>query len=170
MCKKMEHTGHIANATLPFYCCTNSQSHKHVSNLRDCRKCKTTLDITLTASYCGSIESCKCSNISYPMQHVRCVFYPNREQTSYLINTSNNHRSSMNQCADRRRSLHGIRQPNVQWEHRTLTCTTNEHKEQCHRQHPCSTRQTRLQLRCSRQIVIECSNIETVEQNTDKEE
>ena len=58
----------------------------------------------------------------------------------------------------------------MQWEHRTLTGTTDEHEEQRYRHHPCSTSQRTLKLWLSIQVVVEGSYIEAVEQDTDQEE
>src|SRR3712207_507756 len=111
MCKKVEHTGHIANTTLTFHCCTNAKCHKHISNLRYSRERQATLNITLTASHGRSIERCKRSNVRNPMQLVRSVLYPNGEQAGYLVNTGHHHRSSMDQGTDRSWTFHRIRQP-----------------------------------------------------------
>ena len=64
---------------------------------------------------------------------MRCEVDPQGEHTGDLEHTSHHHRSGMDECTDRCRTLHGIRQPDVQWEHGTLTGTTNEHQHKCRR-------------------------------------
>ena len=55
---------------------------------------------------------------------------PQGEHTGDLEHTGHHHRGSVDECRHRRRALHGIRQPDVQREHRTLTGTTDEHQHQ----------------------------------------
>ena len=102
------------------------------------------------------------------------IFYPDWEETCNLINTGNNHGCSMNKCRNRRWAFHCIRQPDMKWEHGTLTCTTNEHQEQGCWKHPSiffsHTCKLTNQFRICIQIVVERANIETEEQNTNEEE
>ncbi len=152
------------------YSKANTQCNEHVGNLRNSRESQTTLDIALAASYCCCIECCESCNISYVVKCVRSILYPDWEEAGYLINTSYNHGSSVNQRRNRSWTLHCIRQPDVQWEHRTLTSTTDEHKEQCCWHYPCRTSQRTLKFRLSIQVIVECTYIEAVEQDTNEEE
>ena len=57
------------------------------------------------------------------------------EHTGYQIHSGYYHGSGMNQGRYRCRTFHGIRQPDVQREHGTLSSTTDEHQSQCPGQH-----------------------------------
>ena len=92
------------------------------------------------------------------------------EEAGYLIYTGYNHGSGVDQRRNRSWTLHCIWQPDVQWEHRTLTGTTDEHQEQRCRHYPSSTCQSRVKLWLSIQVVVEGSYVEAVEQDTDEEE
>ena len=113
---------------------TYAQCHHHKGNLRDSGEGKHTLDITLgTGNGCG-IES---GEDTYPYHNAQLrlrILNPQGEHTGDLEHTSNDHRCGVNQRADWCRTLHGIGQPDMQREHRTLTGTTNEHQHQCRRQ------------------------------------
>ena len=76
----------------------------------------------------------------------------------------------MDQGRDRCRTFHGIGQPNVQGEHRTLTGTTDKHHEEGHRQNPVASVETGRKLRHRIQVEAERSHIVAVEQDTDEEE
>ena len=76
----------------------------------------------------------------------------------------------MDEGTDRGRTFHGIRQPNVQREHGTLTGTTDKHKEESSWNNPCSTFQMNGKLLVGSEVIIERTDIETVEEYTDKEE
>ena len=58
----------------------------------------------------------------------------------------------------------------MQWEHRTLTGTTDEHEEQSCWHYPSCTCQSRVELWLSIQVIVEGSYVEAVEQDTDEEE
>ena len=139
MGKEMEHTCGITESALMVNTVAYAKSYEHIGYLGNGRESKSTLDITLTASHCCSIECGEGCNPGHPMQLNGSIFNPNGKQRGHLINTGHNHGCCMNQGRHRSWTLHGIRQPNVQWEHSTLTCTTNEHKEQGQRHYPCST-------------------------------
>ena len=104
------------------------------------------------------------------MKCVRSVLNPNGEQAGYLVDTGDNHRSGVDQGTDRCWTLHSVGQPDVQWEHGTLTGTADEHQEQCGWHDPCSMRQTACQGRVSVEIVVERTHIVAEEQDTDEEE
>ena len=148
----------------------NAEGNEHVSDLRDGRECQTTLDVTLAASYSCCIECGERCDVSYIVQSVRSILHPDWEEAGYLIYTSNDHGSSVDQCRYRSWTLHGIWQPDVQWEHRTLTGTTNEHQEQRCRHYPSSTCQRALKLRLCIQVIVEGSYVEAIEQDTNQEE
>ena len=109
---------------------TNSESNHHKSNLRDCRECQHTLDIALSTSNSSSIESGEDTDVHNNAHLTRSILNPQWEQAGNLEHTSYNHGSSVDEGADRSRTFHSIWQPDVQWEHSTLTCTTNEHQYQ----------------------------------------
>ena len=72
------------------YCEADTESYKHVGNLRDSRESQTTLDITLAASYSCCIECGEGCNVSYIVQCLRSILYPDWEEAGYLINTGYN--------------------------------------------------------------------------------
>ena len=75
----------------------NAESYEHVGNLRDSRESQTTLDITLAASYSCCIECGEGCNVSYIVQSLRSILYPDWEEAGYLINTCYNHGSGVSQ-------------------------------------------------------------------------
>ena len=178
MGEEMEHTCHITDTKFmvdQFRTCStrqrhaNSQSHHHESYLRDSRESQDTFNVTLCASNCRSIESCKCSNPSHNMKSVGSIGNPKREHTCHLVNTSNDHGCSMNQCTNRRWALHCIGKPNVKGEHSTFTCTTNEHEEQSSRQHKgCTCKFTHAT--CFNKTETKGLCIVTINKNTNEEE
>ena len=70
----------------------------------------------------------------------------------------------MNQRTHRRRTFHGIGQPDVEREHGALTGTAHEHQPQCPRQHQCALHKVLLGRRKG-----ERTHIITVNQDTDEE-
>src|SRR5574344_2503598 len=108
------------------------------------------------------------------MKLIRSILYPDWEKTCNLIYTSNNHCCSMNQSRYWSWTFHSVWQPNMQWEHCTLTSTTNKHQEQCRRQQPrifsCNRSQLTDKIRVSIQVIIKCSNVVAKEQDTNQEE
>ena len=99
------------------------------------------------------------------MQHIRCITDEEREHPCHQINSGHYHCSRMNQCADRRRTFHCIRQPDVQREHRTLSGTTDEHQPEGQGNHRCTTFQ---QCHFAGLEGI-CASIITVNKDTDQE-
>ena len=169
--KQVEDTSHVTQTTVVvIYSEANAERYEHVGNLRDSRESQTTLDITLAASYGCCIECGEGCNVSYIVQCLRSILYPDWEEAGYLINTGYNHGSGVDQRRNRSWTLHRIWQPDVQWEHRTLTGTTDEHEEQRCWHYPSCTCQSRVELWLSIQVVVEGSYIEAVEQDTDEEE
>lgn len=67
------------------YCEADTESYEHVGNLRDRRESQTTLDITLAASYGCCIECGEGCNVSYIVQCLRSILYPDWEEAGYLI-------------------------------------------------------------------------------------
>ena len=78
---------------------------------------------------------------------------PQGEHTCNLEHTGDHHRCRMDKCRHRCRTLHGIRQPDVQREHGRLTGTSDEHQYQCRRDNQTtgsqSLRHISLDKRCS---------------------
>ena len=86
--KQVEDTSHVTQTTMVvIYSEANAESYKHVGNLRDSRESQTTLDITLAASYSCCIECGEGCNVSYIVQSLRSILYPDWEEAGYLINT-----------------------------------------------------------------------------------
>ena len=169
--KQVEDTSHVTQTTMVvIYCEANAERYEHVGNLRDSRESQTTLDITLAASYGCCIECGEGCNVSYIVKSLRSILYPDWEEAGYLIYTGYNHGSGVDQRRNRSWTLHRIWQPDVQWEHRTLTGTTDEHEEQRCWHYPSCTCQSRVELWLSIQVIVEGSYVEAVEQDTDEEE
>ena len=65
VCEQVEHTCEIAETTMLVMIklkgCACTKGNHHECNLRDCRECKTTLDIALGTSNCCCIECCECT-------------------------------------------------------------------------------------------------------------
>ena len=76
----------------------------------------------------------------------------------------------MDEGTDRCRAFHSVRKPDVQREHCRLTGTTDEHQEECGWQDECGARKLSNKFRIGTEVIVECSYIEAVEQDTDKEE
>ena len=161
----------------------NAKSHHHECNLRDCRESKTTLDITLSTSYCCCIECCECTYHNDDTHRIWSIFYPNREHTCNLEYTCNNHGSSVDKRRNWCWAFHRIWQPDVKWEHSRLTSTTDEHKNKSSRKNhsthcSCTTYLTsgeslhsfaKYDL-CSCEREIEATSIVTEDKYSDKEE
>ena len=93
-------------------------------------KASTRLDVALCACNGSSIES---GEHTYPYHNAHLtgsILNPQWEQTRNLEHTGHNHRSGVYKGADRCRAFHGIRQPDVQREHSTLTGTSDEHQHE----------------------------------------
>ena len=59
---------------------------------------------------------------------MRSILDPDGEHARNLEHTSNNHGSGVDKSRYRRWTLHGIGQPDVQWEHCRLAGTTDKHQ------------------------------------------
>ena len=63
--EEVEHTSEVAETTMLVMIelkgCTCSEGNHHECNLRDCRECKTTLDIALGTCNCSGIECSECT-------------------------------------------------------------------------------------------------------------
>ncbi|EJX06547.1 hypothetical protein EVA_05343 [gut metagenome] len=166
---EVEHRSHVTQRTymlMPRYVLgTNTEGHHHESDLGNRREGKYTLDVALTASYCSCIEGSEGTYPSYNVERIGCVLNPQGEQTGYLEHTCHYHRSSVNQSRYRRRTFHGIGQPNVKGEHGTLTSTTDEHQEQGGGEHHGAFSKS-----CLVKLEAEGMAIVTVNQDTNQEE
>src|SRR2546429_9686392 len=83
---------------------SNTKSDEHVTKLADSREGQYTLEVPLCYSNC----SCKDRGEStYPGNHLECLRSSHGkewESTSHHVNTSGDHSSGMDQCADRCRA------------------------------------------------------------------
>ncbi len=116
MGKEVEHTSHetklcmIVEHTMMTRQ-RNTEGHHHEGNLRNGREGQHTLDVALGTSHSSGIES---GEDTYPDHdaHLRLsVLNPEGKHTGNLEHTSYHHRSSVDECRNRRRTLHGIGQP-----------------------------------------------------------
>src|SRR5574344_398719 len=107
---------------------TYAEGYHHKRNLRYSREGEHTLDVALGASHGSGIESGEHSNPYHNAHVTGSILNPQGEETCNLENTGNNHRGGMDERTHRSGTLHGIGQPDVQWEHRRLTGTTDEHQ------------------------------------------
>ena len=108
---------------------SDTKSSEHKGNLRNSRESKNTLDIGLCTSHNSSIKRSYGTRCRNQVEHFRCKQI-HREHTCNQIYTGNDHRGGMNQCRNRRRTFHSIRQPYMQREHCRFTGTTNEYQSQ----------------------------------------
>ena len=168
--EEMEHGGHVAQRTM----CVNhslvarhanAEGHHHEGYLRNCGEGEHALDVALRTSHSRSIERGERTDPNDNAQALGRILNPEREEAGNLIDTSHNHRGSVNQGTDRRRTFHGIGQPNVQGEHGTLTSTTDKHQHQRGGKH-----ETALGKACCIKIEAETLAVVAVNEDAHQEE
>ena len=166
MCEEVEHGSHVAQTSfVRIHGSTNTQSYHHETNLWNGRESQYAFNIWLYASHTCCIECGECTYPSNHVQRIRCIGNEKWEHTCHQIYTGNYHGSRMNQCADRSRTFHCIRQPDMQREHGTFTGTTDKHQSESQRKHRSSTAYQGYRVRGK----SECTTIISVNQDTDQE-
>ena len=105
----------------------------HVAELADRRVGKHALDVDDDERKQRRYQGCRTADGGD--RHPRVVRHlVDREHTGDQVDAGDDHRRSVDQCGNRRRAFHGIRQPNMKRELRGLARCSGEHAEPKDRQ------------------------------------
>ena len=174
--EEVEHGCHVAQATMMVVEGeADTQGHEHVGDLRDRGEGQSALDVGLRTGHGSGVEGREGSDVGDPVELLDgAKLHVDGEEAGHLIDTGHDHRGGMDQRRNRRRTLHGVRQPDVEREHRTLARTTDEHQEERRGDEP----RGRLlhvgevvgQFGHHAEVVVERSGIVAIDQDTKQEE
>ena len=108
--------------------CATADAHKHVAQLGHCGVGQHLLDVPLTERDRGGEQGRECPD---GRDHQRGLRSPgeDRRGTGHEIHTGGHHRRRVDQCRHRRRTSHGVGQPDVQRQLSALARATDEQKE-----------------------------------------
>ena len=163
--EEVEHAGHVTQASfVRVGRGTYAESHHHEADLRNGGEGQHTLDVALHAGYRCRIESGEGTHVGHDVKRLGRIGDEQREHAGHQIDTRYHHSSGMDEGTDRRRTLHGVGQPDVQGEHGTLACTADEHQPQGQRKHGTTFGQSHLS---GGECIGAC--IVTIHQDTDEE-
>ena len=163
--EQVEHSCHVSQSSFMRICRgADTEGDHHKTDLGNGRESQHTLDVALGTGYGCCIEGCECSYISNQMQGVRSKTDEQREHACYQVNTGYHHCGSVDQGADRSRTFHSVRQPDVQREHGALSGTAHEHQSQSQRKYHSQLHQALFTRSEGKGL-----HVITVDQNTDQE-